>query len=110
VFTFGNLADPESAVYKLKREPVGFQYGVLAELNTRPRTSYLAKINNPQPAPHAGRRPGEPSGTDQPGCTGNAGSTGEPSGTGDAGRAGDDPGGPGRHRAGPVSDGPRRRW
>lgn len=42
---FGNLNDPESAVVKLKSEPRS--YGVLAELNARPRVSYLADIRNP---------------------------------------------------------------
>ena len=44
---FGNLNDPNSRVAKLKREPL--DYGVLAELNTRPRTTYLARITNPNP-------------------------------------------------------------
>jgi molybdopterin-containing oxidoreductase family iron-sulfur binding subunit len=44
---FGNIADTESRVAKLKAEPL--DYGLLAELNTRPRTSYLAKIWNPNP-------------------------------------------------------------
>jgi molybdopterin-containing oxidoreductase family iron-sulfur binding subunit len=43
------MNDPESHLARLKREPIGFQYGVLAELNTRPRTSYLARIDNPYP-------------------------------------------------------------
>jgi molybdopterin-containing oxidoreductase family iron-sulfur binding subunit len=44
---FGNTADPESRVSRLKAEPRN--YGLLADLNTRPRTTYLAKITNPNP-------------------------------------------------------------
>jgi Fe-S-cluster-containing dehydrogenase component len=44
---FGNINDPESRVSRLKAEPRS--YGLLADLNTRPRTSYLAKVRNPNP-------------------------------------------------------------
>ena len=42
---FGNLNDPESRVARRKAEPSN--YALLGELNTRPRTTYLAKMNNP---------------------------------------------------------------
>jgi molybdopterin-containing oxidoreductase family iron-sulfur binding subunit len=41
---FGNRNDPDSRVARLKAQPR--DYGLLAELNTRPRTTYLAKIIN----------------------------------------------------------------
>jgi molybdopterin-containing oxidoreductase family iron-sulfur binding subunit len=34
-------------VAQLKKNPLN--YGLLAELNTRPRTSYLAVVRNPNP-------------------------------------------------------------
>jgi Fe-S-cluster-containing dehydrogenase component len=44
---FGNLNDPESRVAKLQSEQRN--YSLLAELNTRPRTTYLAAIRNLNP-------------------------------------------------------------
>lgn len=44
---FGDLNDEASEVRRLKALPLN--YGVLAELNTRPRTTYLARVTNPHP-------------------------------------------------------------
>jgi MoCo/4Fe-4S cofactor protein with predicted Tat translocation signal len=44
---FGDLNDQKSRVALLKAEPRN--YGLLAELNTRPRTTYLAGVRNPNP-------------------------------------------------------------
>ena len=44
---FGDINNPEQRVSKLKS--TARNYGLLAELNTRPRTTYLAAINNPNP-------------------------------------------------------------
>jgi molybdopterin-containing oxidoreductase family iron-sulfur binding subunit len=45
--TFGDVNDPRSRVARLKANPR--DYGLLAETGTRPRTSYLSAVKNPNP-------------------------------------------------------------
>ncbi|MFA5593671.1 MAG: TAT-variant-translocated molybdopterin oxidoreductase [Trueperaceae bacterium] len=45
---FGDLNDPASAVARVKSSPLN--YAMLEELQTFPRTSYLAKVKNPNEA------------------------------------------------------------
>jgi molybdopterin-containing oxidoreductase family iron-sulfur binding subunit len=46
--TFGNLLDEEkSAMYRSKR--IDRNYDLLNYIGTRPRTSYLARVKNPNP-------------------------------------------------------------
>jgi molybdopterin-containing oxidoreductase family iron-sulfur binding subunit len=44
---FGDLKDPTSRVRQL-HERNKRTYGILTELNTRPRTKYLARVRNPK--------------------------------------------------------------
>jgi len=50
---FGDLSDPASKVSQLKGQ--SRNYDLLGELNTKPRTSYLARLRNPNPNIEPGR-------------------------------------------------------
>jgi len=50
---FGNMNDENSRVRKMKEYER--DYGLLSELNTRPRTTYLAEIRNPNSEMEAGK-------------------------------------------------------
>lgn len=44
---FGDLSDPGSAVARAKAHPL--EFSMLAQLNTRPRTTYRARLRHPNP-------------------------------------------------------------
>jgi molybdopterin-containing oxidoreductase family iron-sulfur binding subunit len=50
--SFGNINDKQSKVAKLQGDERSYQ--VLADLNTRPRTMYMAAVTNPNPELEAG--------------------------------------------------------
>jgi molybdopterin-containing oxidoreductase family iron-sulfur binding subunit len=50
--TFGNIRDPKADVTRLRGSRRGYE--MLAELNNRPRISYLARIRNPRPGSGGG--------------------------------------------------------
>ena len=46
--TFGDITDQKSKISVIRQSPR--HYAMLEELNAKPRTTYLARIRNPNPA------------------------------------------------------------
>jgi molybdopterin-containing oxidoreductase family iron-sulfur binding subunit len=61
---FGNVNDPNSRVARLKTSSLN--YGLLAELNSRPRTTYMAIVRNP----NTELEPARPLGAEENGAEG----------------------------------------
>jgi MoCo/4Fe-4S cofactor protein with predicted Tat translocation signal len=55
---FGDINDPASEVARRRKSPL--HYGMLVELNTRPRTTYLARVTNPNPELEPAGHPAAP--------------------------------------------------
>lgn len=45
--SFGNISDPNSEVSKMKKDKR--TYGLLADIGTKPRTTYMGRVRNPHP-------------------------------------------------------------
>ncbi len=73
---FGNLNDPNSKVTIAKQDER--DYGVLAYLGTRPRTSYLGRVRNPNPAMPGAQYVGHTSVFEEPSPADTKGSTENP--------------------------------